>query len=245
MVAVSLKKKTRGHKVYTPTLTGLADRSHLMSGAINLDTHIADVVNLIKWEGLEDVCLLGHSSGGVVVSGAIEHVLAQVSSIVFLDAFMPENGEKGLDWNSPHARAAIEAAVKAGEVSRPPVKSALYNANEQDRAWLDAKATPQPIGTALQPMTLTGARDRVARKTYIRASTAIMPGPKPIPHGGPTRCPAAMWCRPTCRNGWWKSSKRWHNAPRNGASVRLAGRELWTDGMNPPGAVLSRHKHGF
>jgi alpha-beta hydrolase superfamily lysophospholipase len=162
--------QARGHKVYTPTLTGLADRSHLMSAAINLDTHIADVVNLIKWEGLEDVCLLGHSSGGVIVSGAIEHVLPQVSSIVFLDAFMPENGQKGLDWNSPHARAAIEAAVKAGEVSRPPVKSALYNANEQDRAWLDAKATPQPIGTALQPMTLTGARDRVARKTYIRAT---------------------------------------------------------------------------
>jgi alpha-beta hydrolase superfamily lysophospholipase len=162
--------QARGHKVYTPTLTGLADRSHLMSGAINLDTHIADVVNLIKWEGLEDVCLLGHSSGGVIVSGAIEHVLPQVSSIVFLDAFMPENGQKGLDWNSPHARAAIEAAVKAGEVSRPPVKSALYNANENDRAWLDAKATPQPIGTALQPMTLTGARDRVARKTYIRAT---------------------------------------------------------------------------
>jgi alpha-beta hydrolase superfamily lysophospholipase len=162
--------QVRGHKVYTPTLTGLADRSHLMSAAINLDTHIADVVNLIKWEGLEDVCLLGHSSGGVIVSGAIEHVLPQVSSIVFLDAFMPENGQKGLDWNSPHARLAIEAAVKAGEVSRPPVKSALYNANEQDRAWLDAKATPQPIGTALQPMTLTGARDRVARKTYIRAT---------------------------------------------------------------------------
>jgi alpha-beta hydrolase superfamily lysophospholipase len=159
-----------GHKVYTPTLTGLADRSHLMSAAINLDTHIADVVNLIKWEGLEDVCLLGHSSGGVIVSGAIEHVLPQVSSIVFLDAFMPENGQKGLDWNSPHARADIEAALKSGAVSRPPVKSALYNANENDRAWLDAKATPQPIGVSLQPMTLTGARDRVARKTYIRAT---------------------------------------------------------------------------
>jgi alpha-beta hydrolase superfamily lysophospholipase len=162
--------QARGHKVYTPTLTGLADRSHLISAAINLDTHIADVVNLIKWEDLADVCLLGHSSGGVIVSGAIEHVLPQVSSIVFLDAFMPENGQKGLDWNSSHARSAIEAAVKAGEVSRPPVKSALYNANENDRAWLDAKATPQPIGTALQPMTLTGARDCVARKTYIRAT---------------------------------------------------------------------------
>jgi alpha-beta hydrolase superfamily lysophospholipase len=162
--------QAQGHKVYTPTLTGLADRSHLMSAAISLDTHILDVVNLIEWENLEDVCLVGHSSGGVVVSGAIERVLPQVSSIVFLDAFLPENGQKGLDWNSPHARAAIEAALKCGAVSRPPVSSSLYNANEKDRAWLDAKATPQPIGTALQPITLTGARERVARKTYIRAT---------------------------------------------------------------------------
>jgi alpha-beta hydrolase superfamily lysophospholipase len=167
---VADRLQARGHKVYTPTLTGLADRSHLMSAAISLDTHIFDVVNLIKWESLDDVCLVGHSSGGAVVSGAIEHVLPQVSSIVFLDAFLPENGQKGLDWNSPHARAAIEAALKAGEVSRPPVSSSLYNANETDRAWLDAKATPQPIGTALQPMKLTGARERVARKTYIRAT---------------------------------------------------------------------------
>jgi alpha-beta hydrolase superfamily lysophospholipase len=116
---VADRLQARGHKVYTPTLTGLADRSHLMSAAISLDTHIFDVVNLIKWEGLEDVCLVGHSSGGAVVSGAIEHVLPEVSSIVFLDAFLPENGQKGLDWNSPHARAAIEAAVKAGAVSRP------------------------------------------------------------------------------------------------------------------------------
>jgi alpha-beta hydrolase superfamily lysophospholipase len=162
--------QARGHKVYTPTLTGLADRSHLMSGAINLDTHIFDVVNLIRWEGLDDVCLVGHSSGGVVVSGAIEHVLPQVSSIVFLDAFLPENGQQGLDWNSPHARAAIEAAVKSGAVSRPPVSSAVYNANEKDRAWLDAKATPQPIGVSVQPIALTGARERVGRKSYIRAT---------------------------------------------------------------------------
>jgi pimeloyl-ACP methyl ester carboxylesterase len=141
-----------------------------MSANVNLEMHIADVVNVIRWESLEHIVLVGHSYGGWVVSGVAEQALPAIDSIVFLDAFMPENGQKGLDWNSPHARAAIEAAVKAGEVSRPPVKSALYNANEQDRAWLDAKATPQPIGTALQPMTLTGARDRVARKTYIRAT---------------------------------------------------------------------------
>jgi pimeloyl-ACP methyl ester carboxylesterase len=159
-----------GHKVYTPTLTGLADRSHLMSKDINLDTHIFDVVNLIRWEGLENICLCGHSSGGVVISGAIEHVLPQVSSIVFLDAFMPEDGQKPTDWNSPHARAAIAAALEKGEISRPPAPSAMYNVNARDLAWVDAKATPQPIGVSLQPIRLTGARDHVGTKTYIRAT---------------------------------------------------------------------------
>jgi pimeloyl-ACP methyl ester carboxylesterase len=161
--------EARGHKVYTPTLTGLADRSHLMSKDITLETHILDVVNLIRWEGLDDVCLCGHSSGGVVVSGAIEHVLPQVSSIVFLDAFLPEDGQKPSDWNSPHSRAAVTAALERGEISRPAVSSATYNINEHDRDWVDGKTTPQPIGVSLHPVRLTGARDRVARKTYIRA----------------------------------------------------------------------------
>ncbi len=162
--------QARGHKVYTPTLTGLADRSHLMSKNITLDTHILDVVNLIKWEGLDDVCLCGHSSGGVVVSGAIEQVLARVSSIVFLDAFLPENGQRPSDWNSPQSRAAVAAALEKGEISRPPVASETYNVNERDRAWVDSQSTPQPIGVSLNPVRLTGARERVAKKAYIRAT---------------------------------------------------------------------------
>ena len=162
--------QARGHKVYTPTLTGLADRSHLMSKDITLDTHILDVVNLIKWEGLTDVCLCGHSSGGVVISGAIERVLPSVSSIVFLDAFLPENGQRPSDWNSPEARAAVARALEKGEISRPPVPKDRYNINERDRDWAQAQATPQPIGVSLHPIKLTGARDRVAKKTYIRAT---------------------------------------------------------------------------
>lgn len=162
--------RAQGHEVYTPTLTGLGERSHLMSATINLDTHILDVVNVIRWEELSDVCLVGHSSGGVIVSGVVEKVPDCVSSIVFLDAFLPEDGQKGTDWNSTHARAAIAAALAKGEISRPPVKCEIYNVNEKDRAWVDSLTTPQPIGTSQQPIRLTGARDRVPRKTYIRAT---------------------------------------------------------------------------
>ena len=86
-VATALYAK--GHKVYAPSLTGLADRSHLLSNSINLDTHIADIVNLFKWEDLRNAVLVAHSYGGWPVSGAIEQLLDRVSSIVYVDAFMP------------------------------------------------------------------------------------------------------------------------------------------------------------
>src|SRR3954468_7704430 len=91
-VADLLEKK--GHKVYTPTLTGVGERSHLMSKDINLDTHIADIVNLIKWEDLHDICLAVHSYGGWPGSGAIEQTLDRIASIVWVDAFKPEDGER-------------------------------------------------------------------------------------------------------------------------------------------------------
>src|SRR5438067_11875808 len=90
----------QGHKAFAPTLTGLGERSHLMSKDINLDTHIADVVNLIKWEDLRDICLVVHSYGGWPGSGAIEHTLDRISSIVWLDAFKPEDGQRGFDFAS-------------------------------------------------------------------------------------------------------------------------------------------------
>src|SRR6516162_5761671 len=121
--------EARGHKVFAPTLTGLGERSHLMSGQITLDTHITDIVNVVKWEGLEDFVLVGHSYGGWIISGVAEHYEAKIASIVFLDAFMPENGQRVLDTNSPRSRAEIEEALKKAEVSRPPPPAAVWNVN--------------------------------------------------------------------------------------------------------------------
>ena len=129
---VADRLEQRGHKVFTPTLTGLGERSHLMSGMITLDTHIADVVNVIRWENLDSVVLVGHSYGGWIVSGVAEKVEKQISSIVFLDAFMPENGQRVLDTNSPRSRAEIEEALKRAEVSRPPPHPSVWKVNEKD-----------------------------------------------------------------------------------------------------------------
>jgi len=161
----------RGHRVFTPTLSGLGERSHLLSAAVNLDTHIADIVNVIKWEGLEKVVLCGHSYGGIIISGVVEEVFPAISSLVFLDAFVPEDGESWGDVTVPETRQAMEAAARRGETAIPPRAAAAFQVNERDRAWVDAKCTPHPMGTLHPKLHLTGKRERVAKKTYIRAST--------------------------------------------------------------------------
>ncbi|MEA2924822.1 MAG: hypothetical protein QOD25_1944, partial [Alphaproteobacteria bacterium] len=83
----------QGHKVFAPTMTGLGERSHLIGGKIDLATHVTDIVNVIKWEGLNDIVLVGHSYGGVVISGVAEQMREALGSIVFLDAFLPANGD--------------------------------------------------------------------------------------------------------------------------------------------------------
>lgn len=159
-----------GHEVFTPTLTGLAERSHLMTPAINLDTHIFDVVNEMKWQELSNVVLVGHSYGGMVISGVTEKMERAILSFVMLDAFMPENGQSLVDLQPPPMRDAVLAAEREGATNLPPRPAEVFRVNEKDRAWVDAQCTPQPIKCFLQKLTLTGARERIAKKTYIRAT---------------------------------------------------------------------------
>jgi pimeloyl-ACP methyl ester carboxylesterase len=160
----------KGHEVFTPTLTGLGERSHLLTLAVNLDTHIADVVNEMKWQELSGVVLVGHSYGGMVVSGVAEKMEKAISSLVVLDAFLPETGQSVADMQPPEMRNALLAAERGGASTLPPRSAAMFNVNEKDRAWVDAQCTPQPIKCFLQKLTLTGARERIAKKTYIRAT---------------------------------------------------------------------------
>ena len=166
-VADRLEK--RGHKVFAPTLTGLGERVHLLTPAVDLDTHITDVVNLIKFEGLRNIVLVGHSYAGCVISGVAEQMLPAISSIVFIDAFLPGNGERMLDLTPANLRAAALEAQAKGEAARPIVPAAAFLVNEKDRDWVNSKLTPQPLGPTFTPNKFTGARDKVAKKTYIRA----------------------------------------------------------------------------
>jgi hypothetical protein len=159
---VTDRLEKQGHKVYPLTLTGLADRSHLLSKDVNLDTHIADIANLLEWEDLADICLVAHSYGGYPASGALERIGNRVSSIVWVDALKPADGQIF------HEELGFK--VEDGVIGAPPPKAVRPDAfnDPKDAAWVLSKMTPHPTGTWLQPVKLSGARERVAKKTYIR-----------------------------------------------------------------------------
>jgi pimeloyl-ACP methyl ester carboxylesterase len=165
-VAKSLRAKQ--HEVFAPTLTGLGEGSHLLNPEIDLETHILDVVNLMKWQDLHDVVLVGQSYAGMVVSGVAERMEKSIASIVMLDAFFPADGQRLVDLQPAPQREGIIKAARDGITAVPPLPAAV-GVNENDRALFDAKATPQPIKCFLEPSKLSGARDRIAKRTYVRA----------------------------------------------------------------------------
>ena len=165
-----------GHAVFTPTLTGLGERSHLLRPGIDLATHVADIVSVLRWERLRDVVLCGHSYGGFVISGVAEEMPALIRSVVFLDAFLPGNGDTIQKVVGPAVQDAIRAALQRGALGVPPRAAEAFGVNEADRKWVDDLCVPQPIGTFTSPIALSGARERIARKIYIRAKGYDNPG---------------------------------------------------------------------
>ena len=166
----------RGHRVHAPTLTGLADRSHLMSGGIDLDTHIQDVVNLFRWERIDDAVLVAHSYGGWVVTAAAEHLEGRLAAVAYVDAFLPTDGQRGFDLLNAQQQAGFLEAQARGDISRPgPTSAALKIQRAEDAAWVDASITPQPLGVSMQAVHLSGAVERIKAKLYIR--TPLFPQP--------------------------------------------------------------------
>jgi pimeloyl-ACP methyl ester carboxylesterase len=150
-------------EVFTPTMTGLGERIHLMSPSINLDTHITDVVNVVKQEELSDVVLVGHSYGGMVVTGVADALSDKIMSLVYLDAFVPKNGQSLLSLLPP----GLPAPTAASEYTLAPLPAAFFGASPEVAALVDARTTPMPTACFTQALKLTGGIDRVKNKTYI------------------------------------------------------------------------------
>jgi pimeloyl-ACP methyl ester carboxylesterase len=164
--------QARGHHVFTPTLSGVGERSHLLSRQVNLDTHIADVVNLIRWEDISNVVLCGHSYGGCVVTGAADQIADRISALVYVDAFVPESGQSLHDTLPAEQRdSQVKGALETGDGWRvPPIPAEVFNVNARDRAWVNQQGTPQSLATFQQPLHLTGGIERIRSATYILAT---------------------------------------------------------------------------
>ena len=170
-----------GHKVFAPSLTGLGDRSHLLSKDVNLDTHIADVENLIRWEGLSDVVLCGHSYGGCVIGGVADRVPARIRALVYLDAFFLESGEH-LVQHLPESqyKQLLESAQAVGDGWKvPPIPAEVFNVNAADREWVDSQCTMQPLDTFEQRIQLSGGAESIAHVTFVLASGFVRGSPFP------------------------------------------------------------------
>ena len=173
--------QAQGHEVFTPTLTGVAERSHLLSPAVNLETHILDIVNLIHWEELTDLVLCGHSYGGCVITGVADRMPERIRSLVYLDAFVPEDGDNQLQ-HLPETLATrlLEGTKNIGEGWKvPPIPAAVFNVNAADREWVDRQSTLHPLATMQQRLRLTGGLQKIKNITYILATD--WNGPSPFP----------------------------------------------------------------
>jgi pimeloyl-ACP methyl ester carboxylesterase len=162
----------QGHAVFTPTLTGLCERSHLLSRDVDLDTHIDDVGNLIRWEDLAEVVLVGHSYGGCVISGVADRMSEKIAALVYLDAFVLENGQSLHDTlPAEHRQGQLDAAAALGDGWRvPPIPAAVFNVNAADRAWVDDQCTDQPLASFQQKLHLAHGAPAVAAIHYIYAA---------------------------------------------------------------------------
>lgn len=171
--------RARGHTVFTPTLTGQGERSHLLTAGVNLTTHITDVVNVVHYEGLGEIVLAGHSYGGMVASGVADRIADRVAALVYLDAFLPEDGQSLFDINIPaNTQRFVANAGNHGGLAVPPPPASFFNVNAADAARVDALATPFPLAAMAERLSLTGAHNTVRKRVYAHGT--VLPRESPF-----------------------------------------------------------------
>ncbi len=165
--------RAAGHAVYTPTLTGLGERAHLLTPDVSLATHIEDIVNVLFYEDLRDVILVGWSYGGMVISGVAEQAANRLGKLVYLDAFMPNDGESAFDL-VPHIRDRwlAEAINIKGVHARAPysrefMMKTWHILDSSDLTWMAERSTPMPLATHQDPIQLPSNRAADIPRSFI------------------------------------------------------------------------------
>src|SRR5262249_20466701 len=153
-----------GHGLITPTYTGLGEREHLASPSNDLETHIQDVLAVIKYEDLRNVVLIGHSYGGMVATGVADRARERIAQLIYLDAFVPKNGQSLLDLLPPQARQQLQDRVRAGDGWRVPPNPTPPDTSEADAKWIAERRLPQSLKTFVKSMRLSAADITMPRR---------------------------------------------------------------------------------
>ncbi len=176
---IAPRLREHGHLVFTPTLTGLGERSHLARADVGLDVHVTDVVNVLTYEALTDVVLVGHSSSGAVITGVAGRAPTQIAHVVYLDAFVPEDGQSVLDLIATERRLMMEAMVHTEgddwllpRFAQPPwptiVRDMWGVADDHDAAWMLERLGPTPFGHFKDPVRVANQAVEALPRTFVR-----------------------------------------------------------------------------
>jgi pimeloyl-ACP methyl ester carboxylesterase len=142
--------RKQGHEVFTPSMTGIGERAHLASPEVDLSFHVKDILQVIEYERLADFVLVGHSYGGMVVTAVADRVPEKIRTLVYLDAFVPKNGESLIDLARPEMREKL-LALQDWRVPPPPPQGMT---DKDEIAWIEGRRNPQPIGTMKEKVSL-------------------------------------------------------------------------------------------
>jgi pimeloyl-ACP methyl ester carboxylesterase len=174
---VALRLRKLGHEVYTPTLTGLGERVHLLRCGVDLDTHIEDITNLLFYEDLSNVTLVGHSYAGMVITGVASKIPERIAKLVYLDAYVPLNGQREVDlWPPPTPREPYFVRPSGPNEMRPPPPPSAFGITDPKMAeWMAARLQPQPMSTYLQAPPASTPESRALPRAYILCTSSSVP----------------------------------------------------------------------
>jgi pimeloyl-ACP methyl ester carboxylesterase len=156
--------RTQGHEVFTPSMTGIGERAHLASAEVDLSLHAQDILQAIEYERLSDFVLVGHSYGGMVVTAVADRVAQKIRSLVYLDAFVPKDGQSALDLVRPEMRDKI-LALPGWQIPAPPPQGMT---DKDEIAWIEGRRNPQPAGTFKEKVSVKG--NYKGKRSYIFCS---------------------------------------------------------------------------
>ena len=162
--------RERGHEVHTPTLTGVGERSHLLRPDIDLSTHIRDVANVLEYEDLADVVLVGHSYAGMVVAGVAGQVPERIAQVIYLDAYTPRPGESWFDLQPDGVADAIRAQADGSPYRGPHRPADLGVTDPEIAAWAAPRLTSHPLATYAEKLPAGKPEPRPIRRAFVHCT---------------------------------------------------------------------------